>query len=569
MTTLFTRSGSFTVLAAFAIVSNGLLTCERAVAQQEPAVEELARGPVHEAFGQPVTFNPQPGVTIDKKPPDPIEELPPEQKPVGENVVWISGYWHWDDQSTNYIWISGFWRAVPPNREWVAGYWSAIGERFQWVSGFWASTEARAVEYLPQPPESLELGPSTEPPTANQVWTPGCWIWRDTRYLWRPGFWIAVSAEWVWVPAHYIWTPRGYVFIPGYWDHALLRRGVVFAPVVFPRGVVVRDFVYTPRIVINLNVVVNHFFTRPAYGHYYFGDYYAADYVRAGIYPWFAFHNSRIGYSPLYTHTVWTVSRQNAQWPAALREHYWTLRREEAARPPSTFAAVQTAARQPNVRQDMLVAQPLSEMVKQRDLPIAFEQVANARRQQFSQSAKEAVKVRQERVKWEQTAPLRVDPKDPKTPVQPKQAVRWEMPKSTPTVVPVVPKDRRPPAEPIAPKQAVETPKAVQRPLPKPEDVLQEPPKTKDQPKKKDPVPKKELPKEQPKMKDPIPKEVPKKEQPKEQPKTKDPPPKPKDPPKIEEPPKKDPPKPKDADKDKPKDKDKDKPKDKDKDKDG
>src|SRR5207245_1393147 len=57
----------------------------------------LTRGVVHEAFAQPVVFNPVPGPVIVKKPPEPVEELPPDQKPEGDNVAWIPGYWTWDN----------------------------------------------------------------------------------------------------------------------------------------------------------------------------------------------------------------------------------------------------------------------------------------------------------------------------------------------------------------------------------------------------------------------------------------------------------------------------------------
>src|SRR5438105_1908609 len=48
--------------------------------------EVLTRGPVHEAFAEPVQFNPKPGAVVPKQPPAPIEELPPDQKPEGQNV---------------------------------------------------------------------------------------------------------------------------------------------------------------------------------------------------------------------------------------------------------------------------------------------------------------------------------------------------------------------------------------------------------------------------------------------------------------------------------------------------
>src|SRR5882762_1656089 len=41
-------------------------------------VEVLARGPVHEAFATPTT-EPMPTTPVPKKPPKPIEELPPEE----------------------------------------------------------------------------------------------------------------------------------------------------------------------------------------------------------------------------------------------------------------------------------------------------------------------------------------------------------------------------------------------------------------------------------------------------------------------------------------------------------
>ncbi|MFM9118270.1 MAG: hypothetical protein ACKOU6_19145, partial [Planctomycetota bacterium] len=57
--------------------------------------EELTRGPVHEAFAQPVVFDPEPGPVIQQQPPASIEEIPPDEKPAGDDVTWISGYWAW------------------------------------------------------------------------------------------------------------------------------------------------------------------------------------------------------------------------------------------------------------------------------------------------------------------------------------------------------------------------------------------------------------------------------------------------------------------------------------------
>ena len=50
----------------------------QAAEEQEQGTEVLARGPVHEAFAEPVNPRPQASSVLPKQPPDPIEELPPE-----------------------------------------------------------------------------------------------------------------------------------------------------------------------------------------------------------------------------------------------------------------------------------------------------------------------------------------------------------------------------------------------------------------------------------------------------------------------------------------------------------
>src|SRR5205807_4620087 len=70
---------------------------------QPQGVEVMARGPVHEAFAEPTNTRPEPSPVIPKQPPDPVEELPPEQKPEGNNVQWISGYWAWDDATSDFL----------------------------------------------------------------------------------------------------------------------------------------------------------------------------------------------------------------------------------------------------------------------------------------------------------------------------------------------------------------------------------------------------------------------------------------------------------------------------------
>ena len=231
----------------------------------EDGVEVLTRGPVHEAFAGTITFDPEPGVIVKRPAPEPIEELPPEQKPTGDNVAWIPGYWAWDDERDDYLWVSGIWRSLPPGRQWITGYWGTSAGDSQWTSGYWADAQASEVDYLPEPPQTVESGPNIEAPSENHTWLPGCWIWQQNRYAWRPGYWSTAQQNWVWNPPHYVWAPRGYVFVDGYYDYPVARRGVLFAPVYFNSSVYAqRGYSFSPRTVINPAGFAAHLFLRPS-----------------------------------------------------------------------------------------------------------------------------------------------------------------------------------------------------------------------------------------------------------------------------------------------------------------
>jgi hypothetical protein len=254
----------------------------------EESVEIQTSGPIHEAFAIPLTTDVPESIVVKKQPPEPIEELPPEQKPEGSNVVWVPGYFGWDEQRNDFLWISGFWRDIPPGRVWVSGYWSEASGGYQWVPGFWTSAEQPEVTYLPEPPEIIETGPSIEQPSPDHFWVPGHWSWVGDHYGWRPGYWSRIHPDWVWVPAHYVWCPSGYVFVDGYWDYPVVRRGLLFAPAYFNPIVYQRHYYYTPSIVWSTHLLTRHLWVRPAYYHYYFGDYYDDRFVDFGFRPWYS-----------------------------------------------------------------------------------------------------------------------------------------------------------------------------------------------------------------------------------------------------------------------------------------
>ena len=298
----------------------------------EEDVQILASGPVHEAFAEAVTLDPEEGIWAPMAPPERIEEIPPREKPEGD-VQWIPGYWAWDDELNDFIWVSGIWRVAPPGRQWIPGYWNPGPDGYQWISGYWAAADEEEVAYLPEPPESVEIGPNSNAPSPNYVWIPGCWEWYYGRYAWRPGYWAKAQTDWMWVPAHYVWTPRGYVFIRGYWDYTVSHRGVLFAPVYFtPRVSVGFRYWFSPGFAIDLTIFDDALFLRPRYHHYYFGDYYAPKYYKRGIYPWFSLHARRVAYDPIYAHQRWRHRHDN-EWEKRLHKNFKDRRGNEGLRP--------------------------------------------------------------------------------------------------------------------------------------------------------------------------------------------------------------------------------------------
>ena len=124
----------------------------------------------------------------------------------------------------------------------------------------------------------MDIGPSAPAPSDDSFYVPGHWVWhdagsivvngalvyREAGYSWVAGYWARVQPNYVWVAAHYRWTPYGYVYVPGYWDHALARRGILYAPVIVDARVVGPTFVYTPAYAVTDVVVATSLQPTPA-----------------------------------------------------------------------------------------------------------------------------------------------------------------------------------------------------------------------------------------------------------------------------------------------------------------
>lgn len=449
--------GAF-IVAALVAIGTGLGLSSAQTVQPPPrpdgeeGVQVLTRGPVHEAFAETVTFDPEPGIVVRMAPPNPIEEMPPDQRPEGVNVTWIPGYTAWDDERNDYLWVSGVWRSPPPGRQWMSGYWGRMQLGFQWTSGYWADAQVNEVEYLPEPPETVEVGPSGAPPSADHSWIPGSWVWHHGRYAWRPGYWVTVQSDWDWVPSHYTWAPRGYVFVDGYWDYSVGRRGVLFAPVYFDAGVYTRQgFYYSPTIVINVTVFTDHLFVRPRYHHYYFGDYYDAGYQDAGFYSRLSFQSSRYGYDPIYAHQRWE-HRHDRDWEVRVDADFRRRREHIEARPPRTLAAQLTlnTSGLKSRESGLMVAASLDQLAKSKENPIRFQAVDTVEKQKLVQRGKEVRTFREER----QSLETAIENPSAEKPFARSEPVKVRLPKSAIVARPTeeLGKDRTPPKRQDAPE---------------------------------------------------------------------------------------------------------------------
>ncbi len=352
---------------------------DQGVAQPTDAntgVEPLTSGPVHEAFAEPLDYNAAKPLVVSQEPPAAIDEVPPDVKPDGTNVIWIPGYWGWDDARKSFIWISGIWRNAPAGQVWVSGYWTSINGGYQWVPGFWTSAETQQISYLPEPPAAPTDAASTPSPGDNYFWVPGIWANTAGRYAWRAGYWAQTNPDWVWQPDHYCWTPQGYVYIAGYWDYPLVDRGVLFAPIAFTQPVYAqRRFVFTPQIVIDAGLLTTNFFVRPDYCHYYFGDFYGSNFANLGIQPWFSVRSRfGYGYDPLFAYYRSYYGGRDPGWFNRVEQRYTFLNAHPEARPPRTWLDARRIAERGGrvdaftsiAQNNAVIAAPLSDIVNRR-----------------------------------------------------------------------------------------------------------------------------------------------------------------------------------------------------------
>jgi hypothetical protein len=354
--------------------------------ESDDGMEVLTRGPIHEAFAEVSVDQRQPGVVVSRPVPEPINEIPPEFRPEGVNIAWISGYWSWDEEQNDFIWVSGIWRDIPPGRQWVSGYWMPVAGGSQYVSGFWRSAEQAETVYLPPPPQSLASSPNSPALSPSHVWINGSWVWYQNGYAWQGGYWLDSRPDMIWIPAHYAWTPRGYIFVRGYWDYHLERRGLLFAPRYYPRPIYRNHgYFYTPSVVLDIDAVFLSLFIRWDSHHYYFGDYYDARYERHGFHPWYSKRATRYGYDPYYRSYRQHRLVKDKAWENNYQRQFEYRRDHKEARPPRIYRPQMNQNFDKSRREeDNIIGRRLDDVVVKRDQPVRFTRLPPDHKRVFS-----------------------------------------------------------------------------------------------------------------------------------------------------------------------------------------
>jgi hypothetical protein len=368
-------------------------------AQEVPEV--LNQGPIHEAFAQPLDLAPQAGIISPEEPPADIIEDPAAEKPKGSEYVWIPGYWAWDTERKDYVWVSGCWRVPPVGMSWIPGYWNKVQQGWQWVAGFWTVTsEADQIQYLPPPPELTDVEPPEGYTNTDEIWVPPCYYWRDSTYILRAGYWLRPLDNWVWIPSHYSWTPYGYVFVQGYWDHVLPARGVLYAPIYFPRRFYrPAGYTYSLGFVVDVGNLEFSLFSYPRYCHYFFGDYYNDFYVGLGIYPWYEFEIRHTWYDPIYEYDRCHYRDIIPHWDEHVRREYAMRRTNANLRPPRTYRELEnrfsrTPARE---RSGLRMVESIQSYAERRNAPFKFSRLSSRQHQSIITHANEVNNFRRQR----------------------------------------------------------------------------------------------------------------------------------------------------------------------------
>jgi hypothetical protein len=157
-------------------------------------------------------------------------------------------------------------------------------------------------------------------------------------------------------------------------------------------------------------------FTRPQYGHYYFGDYYDSVYIGIGIFPWFEFERRHTWYDPIYVNDRWRHRKEGQRWEQHQRQEYDRRRADKTLRVPGTYREMaRRASKMPeSQRKNFEIAAPMTRVARGKTTDFKFEQSTPQAQKKISRHAADAQKFVKERSAWESQSGGRAAARPPK-----------------------------------------------------------------------------------------------------------------------------------------------------------
>jgi len=262
--------------------------------------------PIHEAFAQPAAPTLDSAVVVTKKPPEPIEELPPDVKPEGDNVVWLPGYWAFDSEARPISFGSAasgatFRRAVSGWRILDAGR-----HGFRWTPGYWSESTPQQTYY--PPPAGSRRGRAPPAPNDDSFMSPDMDLPRHALHV-AAGLLDRASPRLDVDAAALLVDTAGYIFVDGFGTTSSVVGASCSAPTYFGRGISRLEDRISHRNVIGVRPARASLFIRPTVGAYYFGDYYGPRYVGLGYTPWLDYRYRGRNVDPAWSYYAWQKPR--------------------------------------------------------------------------------------------------------------------------------------------------------------------------------------------------------------------------------------------------------------------
>ena len=255
-----------------------------------------------------------------------MDEVPPDQKPDGDNVAWIPGYWQFEDDRQGLHLDQRLLARHAPGRKWVPGYWNKNddGRASGWAATGPPRTRGRSNTCPRRRRRRWRTAPSDAAPRAEPC--------LDSRR-------VGLADQPLLVAARLLGrAPAGLDL-----DARLLRltpvrlrlRGRLLGLVDPPPRRALRPLLLerlelygratstAPRSASTWTSSPTTCSAAPATAATTIGDYYGGSYVTLGFTPWYSFHYARGGgYCPIYAYNSWHYRGNPGGGRAAGRLHY-------------------------------------------------------------------------------------------------------------------------------------------------------------------------------------------------------------------------------------------------------